>query len=122
MQDLVGIVRVQNEMERAITEVRALAERAKKIGVAGNREYNPGWHTSLDLRHLLTISEAIARSAAARKESRGGHFRDDYPEKSDEFSKFNHVIRQGPDREMILERVNIPPLPDHLKAVIEEMK
>jgi succinate dehydrogenase / fumarate reductase flavoprotein subunit len=122
MQDLVGIVRVQAEMERAITEVRALAERAKKVGVAGNREYNPGWHTAMDLRHLLTVSEAIARSAAARKESRGGHFRDDFPEKSDEFGKFNHVVRQGPDREMILERAPIPPMPDHLKAVIEEMK
>jgi succinate dehydrogenase / fumarate reductase, flavoprotein subunit len=122
MQDLVGIVRVQHEMERARDEVRALAERAKKIGVSGNREYNPGWHTALDLRPLLTVSEAIALSAAARKESRGGHFRDDYPDKSDEFAKFNHVVRQGPDREMVLERVNIPPMPDDLKAVIEEMR
>jgi succinate dehydrogenase / fumarate reductase flavoprotein subunit len=122
MQDLVGIVRVQAEMERAITKVRALAERAKKVGVGGNREYNPGWHTALDLRHLLTVSEGIARCAAARKESRGGHFRDDFPDKDPEFAKFNHVVRQGPDKEMVLERAPIPPMPDHLKAVIEEMK
>jgi succinate dehydrogenase / fumarate reductase flavoprotein subunit len=122
MQDLVGIVRVQAEMERAVVEVRKLKERAAKVGVSGNREYNPGWHTALDLGNLLTVSEAIAMSAAARKESRGGHFRDDYPDKSDEFAKFNHVVRKGSKGEMVLERVNIPPMPDELKAVIEEMK
>jgi succinate dehydrogenase / fumarate reductase flavoprotein subunit len=122
MQDLVGIVRVQHEMERALGEIERLVQRAKQVGIGGNREYNPGWHTALDLRHLLTVSEAIARCAAARKESRGGHFRDDYPDKDPEFAKFNHVVRQGPDRDMVLERVQIPPMPDHLKAVIEEMK
>jgi succinate dehydrogenase / fumarate reductase, flavoprotein subunit len=122
MQDLVGIVRVQHEMEKALVEVRALKARAATVGVGGNREYNPGWHTALDLHNLLTVSEAIAISAAARKESRGGHFRDDFPDKSDEFSKFNHVVRKGPGGEMVLDRVNIPPMPDHLKAVIEEMK
>jgi succinate dehydrogenase / fumarate reductase, flavoprotein subunit len=122
MQDLVGIVRVQGEMERALVEVRKLRDRAAKVGVSGNREYNPGWHTALDLNNLLTVSEAIAMSAAARKESRGGHFRDDFPEKSEEFAKFNHVVRKGANGEMQLERVAIPPMPDHLKAVIEEMK
>jgi succinate dehydrogenase / fumarate reductase flavoprotein subunit len=122
MQDLVGIVRVQAEMERALVEVRKLKEKAAKVGVPGNREYHPGWHTALDLNNLLTVSEAIAMSAAARKESRGGHFRDDFPDKSDEFSKFNHVVRKGKNGEMQLERANISPMPDHLKAVIEEMK
>ncbi|MEO5568677.1 MAG: FAD-binding protein, partial [Gemmatimonadaceae bacterium] len=122
MQDLVGIVRTQHEMEKALIEVRALKARAHKVGVNGNREYNPGWHTALDLTNLLTVSEAIAMSAAARTESRGGHFRDDYPDKSDEFSKFNHVVRKGGTGEMQLERVDIPPMPDPLKAVIEEMK
>jgi succinate dehydrogenase / fumarate reductase, flavoprotein subunit len=122
MQDLVGIVRVQAEMERALVEVKKLKERAAKVTVSGNREYNPGWHTALDLNNLLTVSEAIAMCAAARKESRGGHFRDDFPNKSDDFGKFNHVVRKGANGEMQLERVNIPPMPDHLKAVIEEMK
>jgi succinate dehydrogenase / fumarate reductase flavoprotein subunit len=122
MQDLVGIVRTQSEMELALSELGALRKRAANVGVNGNREFNSGWHTALDLSHLLTVSEAIARSALARRESRGGHFRDDFPDKSDEFARFNHIIRQGANGEMTLERATIPPLPDHLKAVIEEMK
>jgi len=122
MQDLVGIVRTQSEMERALTSITELNRRAAKVAVPGNREYNPGWHTALDLGNLLTVSEAIARSAIARTESRGGHFRDDFPNKSDEFSTFNHTVRKGPGGEMQLERAAIPPMPDHLKAIIEEMK
>jgi succinate dehydrogenase / fumarate reductase, flavoprotein subunit len=122
MQDLVGIVRTQSEVERALAEIDTLKQRAAKVGVSGNREYNPGWHTALDLAHLLTVSEAIARSALARRESRGGHFRDDYPDKSDEFATFNHIIRKGPNGEMVLGRAPIPRMPDPLKAIIEEMK
>jgi len=122
MQDLVGIVRSQQEMERALEAVKTLAERAKKVGVNGNREYNPGWHTALDLRNLLTVSEAITRSALERKESRGGHFRDDYPEKDPSYATFNFVACKGDDGQMHLSREPIPPMPDHLKAIIEEMK
>ena len=82
MQDLVGIVRTEAEMRRRSSELGQLRERAARVGVGGHREYNPGWHTALDLRNLLTVSEAIARSAIERKESRGGHFREDYPDKS----------------------------------------
>ena len=77
---------------------RQLWKRARRVGVAGNREYNPGWHTALDLQNLLTVSEAIARSALERKESRGGHFRDDYPGKDDAYGKFNIVVRKAPRR------------------------
>ena len=122
MQDLVGIVRVEDEMQRALGIVGQLQSRASRIGVSGNREYNPGWHTALDLRHLLTVSEAITRCALERRESRGGHFRDDYPDKSAEFGKFNHVVRKGPDGAMQLERVPIPSMPAELTAIIEEMK
>jgi succinate dehydrogenase / fumarate reductase flavoprotein subunit len=122
MQDLVGIVRLEDEMKRALKTVGELQARAAKVGVTGNREYNPGWHTALDLRHLLTVSEAITRCAIERKESRGGHFRDDYPEKGAEFGKFNFVVRKAADGSMQLERQVIPPMPDDLKAIIEEMK
>jgi succinate dehydrogenase / fumarate reductase flavoprotein subunit len=122
MQDLIGIVRTEAEMQKALTAVGTFQERAKRVAVSGNREYNPGWHTSLDLPNMLAVSEAIARSAIARKESRGGHFRDDYPDKSAEFATFNHVVRKGPDGEMQLSREPIPPMPEPLKAIIEEMK
>jgi succinate dehydrogenase / fumarate reductase flavoprotein subunit len=122
MQDNVGIVRAQHEMENALAIIGALKQRAANAPVSGNREYNPGWHTALDLNNLLTVAEAVARCAIARKESRGGHFRDDYPDKSAEFGTFNHVVQKGADGEMELSRAPIPPMPDHLKAVIEEMK
>ena len=96
--------------------------RAQRVGVVGNREYNPGWHTALDLDNLLTISEAIGRAAIERKESRGGHFRDDYPDKDNTYAAFNIVIRRGADGSMQLERRPIPPMPDELKAIIEEQK
>ena len=121
MQNYVGIVRVQDEMERALSEIEVLKQRAENVGVPGNREYNPGWHTALDLRHLLIISEGITKSALERKESRGGHFRDDYPDKDPEFAKFNHVIRLGKSGEMELERAMIPPMPADLEAIIKEM-
>ena len=122
MQDLVGIVRAQSEMEQALERLEELKERARCVGVRGNREYNPGWHTALDLKNLLTVSEAITRSAIERKESRGGHFRDDYPEKDPAYATFNLVVRKGSHGEMQIAREPIPPMPDHLKAVIEEMK
>jgi succinate dehydrogenase / fumarate reductase flavoprotein subunit len=90
------------------------------VGVGGNREYNPGWHTALDLENLLTISQAIAMAAIERKESRGGHFRDDFPQKDASYGTFNIVLKRGPDGEMQLVRRPIPPMPDELKQVIEE--
>lgn len=122
MQNLVGIVRVESEMERALTELESLRKRAERVGVPGNREYNPGWHTALDLRHLLVVSEAIARSALARKESRGGHFRDDYPDKDPAFGTFNHVVTRGRSGDMQLTQQPIPPMPDELAAIITEMQ
>ena len=122
MQELVGIVRVESEMERAVQGLRELQTMADKVTVEGNREYNPGWHTALDLRNLLTVSEAVAISAIARKESRGAHFRDDYPEKSEEASKFNHVIKREADGSMSLRREPLPPMTDDMKQIIEEMK
>ena len=122
MQNYVGIVRVQGEMERALAELEVLNERAERVGVPGNREYNPGWHTALDLRHLLIVAEAITTSALERKESRGGHFRDDYPDKDATFGTFNHVITRGSDGRMQLARETIPPRPAELEAIIQEMQ
>ena len=122
MQDLVGIVRVESEMESALGEIARLKARAVKAGIAGNREYNGGWHTALDLDNLLTVSEIIARAAIERKESRGAHFRDDYPDKSEEWGKYNIRVTKGPDGEPIVEKAATKPMNDEQKQVIEENK
>jgi succinate dehydrogenase / fumarate reductase flavoprotein subunit len=122
MQDLVGIVRREPEMQEALAGLGELHERALLARAPGNREYNPGWHTALDLENLLTVSEAITRSAIERKESRGGHFRDDYPEKDAAAATFNHVTFKGSDGRMQLRREPIPPLPPELTQVVEENK
>ncbi len=122
MQDLVGIVRTEEEMKSALEGLERLRARAVKVGVSSHREYNPGWHTALDLDNLLTVSQAITISAIERKESRGGHFRDDFPDKDPEFGKFNLVIKKGSDGNMDLRRVPPPPMRDDLKQVIEENK
>jgi succinate dehydrogenase / fumarate reductase flavoprotein subunit len=122
MQDLVGIVRREDEMLRALEGLGKLWERARRVGVTGNRDFNPGWHTALDLQNLLTVSEAICRSALHRKESRGGHFREDFPDKAPQFGKVNVVVRRGANGRMEVAEVPIPEMPAELKQVIEEMK
>ena len=122
MQALVGIVRTEEEMQQAVQEIAKLKERAGRAGVIGHREYNPGWHTAIDLKNLLAVSEAIARSAIERKESRGGHFREDFPDKNPEFATFNIVTRQRPDGSMEVRRLPLPPLPPELRQIIEEQK
>jgi succinate dehydrogenase / fumarate reductase flavoprotein subunit len=122
MQDLAGIVRRESELARAAEGLVKLRARAGRVGVTGNREYNPGWHTALDLPHLLTVSEAIVAAALARRESRGGHFREDYPEKSAEQGCVNLVVERDGDGGAALRPVAIPPLRDDLKRIIEEMK
>jgi succinate dehydrogenase / fumarate reductase flavoprotein subunit len=122
MQDLVGIVRKEDEMKRALDGLQKLWERAKRVGVGGNREYNPGWHTALDLTNLLTVSEAVTRSAIERKESRGAQFREDFQNKDAALGKVNIVLRKASDGSMQLRRESIPEMPAELKQVIEEMK
>ncbi len=122
MQELVGIVRREEEMRRALDGIMTLRARASRVAVTGNREYNPGWHTALDLQNLLTVSEAVTRSALERKESRGGHFRDDFPEKDAAYGDFNIVVARGSTGEMTVSRIPIPPMRDDLKQIIEENK
>jgi succinate dehydrogenase / fumarate reductase flavoprotein subunit len=122
MQALVGIVRNEGEMQEAVHKLAGFNERAARAGVDGHREYNSGWHTCIDLRNLLDCSEAIARSAIERKESRGGHFREDYPDKVAEFGTFNISTKRQPDGSMKVSRIPLKELPAELKQVIEEQK
>jgi succinate dehydrogenase / fumarate reductase, flavoprotein subunit len=122
MQDLVGIVRTESEMQQALATIAELHARAEQVGITGHRQYNNGWHTAIDLGNLLLVSEAIARAAILRKESRGAQFREDFPNKDSEWGKYNIVVKRGPDGEMLEEKRALPPMPDELQAVIQEMK
>ena len=122
MQELVGIVRNEGDMQRALEVIDDLRQRAGKVSVVGNREYNPGWHTALDLKFLLIVSEAVARAALERKESRGAHFREDYEEKDEAFGSINITQYRGADGEMVINRVPVTPLREDLAAIIEENK
>ena len=122
MQDLVGIVRTEPEMNEALGVIEKLKARARKASVSGGREYHPGWHTAIDLKNLLIVSEAIARSAIERKESRGGHFREDFPEKAEAFGHVNMVVQKGQDGAMTLRQASRPEMPAELKQIIDELK
>lgn len=122
MQDYVGIVRTEDEMQRALHGIGLLKKRAEHASAIGHREFNPGWHAAIDLRNLLTVSEAVTLAAIERKESRGAQFRDDYPDKSEECSKFNIVLNRGRDGSMQLKRQPTRELPPELKQIVEEQK
>jgi succinate dehydrogenase / fumarate reductase flavoprotein subunit len=118
MQALVGIVRTEDELEKAVGEITALQERADRVSVRGSRVYNPGWHTALDLRPLLTIAECVTLAAIERKESRGAQTRDDYPKPDPRFGTVNVVLRLR-GRDLIVEQEPIPVMPDDLKELVD---
>jgi succinate dehydrogenase / fumarate reductase flavoprotein subunit len=122
MQSLVGIVRREEEMQQALEKIARLKERAARAGVGGNREYNNGWHTALDLNNLLTVAEIVTRTALERKESRGAQFRDDYPDKSEEWGKYNLRVQEsdGEVCEVRIERVPVIPMTAEMKQIVEE--
>ena len=120
MQELVGIVRNESNMQQALEVIGDLRQRSEKVSVIGNREYNPGWHTALDLKYLMIVSEAVARAALERKESRGAHFREDYEEKDEAFGDINITQHKGADGEMVINRVPVQSLREDLAAIIEE--
>ena len=120
MQAKVGIVRSQAELESGLEDVLALKERSRNVSVAGNRAYNPGWHTALDLPNLLLVSEAVARTAALRKESRGAHFREDHTAKDEHWGNTTLVVRKGADGEMEIEEEAVTPPREELQQIIEE--
>jgi succinate dehydrogenase / fumarate reductase flavoprotein subunit len=122
MQDLVGIVRTESEMQQALIRIAELQARAEHVGITGHRQYNNGWHTAIDLGSLLMVSEAITRAALMRKESRGAQFREDFPNKDPEWGKHNIIVKRGADGEMLVEKRALPPMPGELQAVVQEMK
>jgi succinate dehydrogenase / fumarate reductase flavoprotein subunit len=121
MQSLVGIIRNEAELKEALKRIEALKERAKKVRVDGGRVYNPGWHVALDLTSLLTVAECSAVAALERKESRGGHTRDDHPYTDDAWGKLNVVLRLRDGRVQV-NREPLPEMPAELKALFQERK
>ena len=119
MQNLVGIIRTDDELAKALEELGALRERAARVGVEGHRQYNPGWHLALDLDPLLTVSECITKAARERTESRGAQTREDFPGTDPELAKVNIVVRQR-DGELSLTRETLPPIPADLDALLKE--
>jgi succinate dehydrogenase / fumarate reductase, flavoprotein subunit len=120
MQELVGIVRTEKEMQQALGAIAQFRARAERVGVVGNREYNNGWHTAVDLANMMVVSEAITRTALLRTESRGAQFREDFPNKDAEWGKYNIVVKRSADGVMLVEKTALSPMPDELKAVIAE--
>jgi succinate dehydrogenase / fumarate reductase flavoprotein subunit len=121
MNDLVGIIRTAPELAEALTAIEALKGRAATMVVGGHRQYNPGWHLALDLRNMLVVSEAIAKAALAREESRGGHTRDDYPLPSPEWATRNLVVRlDETGAGVTLGEQPLPVMPDELKRYFDE--
>ena len=121
MQTLVGIIRRESELVEAIKRIGLLKARARNVRVDGHRQYNPGWHTALDLESLLTVAECSAMAALERKESRGGHTRDDHPYTDDTWGKVNVVLRLKEGRVQV-SREPLPEMPPELKALFQERK
>jgi len=121
MQNLVGIIRVESELKQALETIQQLKQRSRNVKVEGNRQFNTGWHLALDLHSLLTFAEAATLAAIERKESRGGHTRDDYPSPDAKYAKVNIVVRKAGDS-MTLTQEPLPEMPEELKALLEEKK
>jgi succinate dehydrogenase / fumarate reductase flavoprotein subunit len=120
MHNLVGIIRTEDELRKALEEIAVFKERASRVRVEGNRQYNPGWHLALDLQSLLTVAEACTLAALDRKESRGGHTRDDYPGPDPEFAKLNMVVRQASDGSITITPEPLPQMPPELRKLFDE--
>ena len=123
MNDRVGIIRVGAEMREAIEKLEVMKERAKHVSVSGDTKFNPGWHIALDLMNMLLVSEAVAKSAMEREESRGGHTRDDFPTMDPKWRAI-HVITSWDGSKVSTERQTLPPMPKELAGLfdVEELK
>jgi succinate dehydrogenase / fumarate reductase flavoprotein subunit len=122
MQELVGITRNETDLTKGMAKIEEIKALIKNVGCDGNRNFNPGWHTAMELHHMITVAEAITRAALQRRESRGGHFREDFPEKSNDLGNVNiSIIKSGSDAMDVKQKPKLSMRPD-LQQIIEEMK
>jgi succinate dehydrogenase / fumarate reductase flavoprotein subunit len=120
MHNLVGIIRNEPELTEALGQIAGYQRRAERAGVEGHRQYNPGWHLAMDLKSMLVVSEAVARAALLRQESRGGHTREDYPDTDARWGKLNVVVSRGADGAMQVAEEPLPVMPAELQSLFEE--
>ncbi len=121
MQSLVGIYRTEEDLKSALERLARLKERVQQLSISGSRMFNPGWHLCADLKSMLTVSEAVTRSALARKESRGAHSRLDYPDYDATWAKQNNIISRS-GGEMLLQQRPTRELPADLQALLADEK
>jgi succinate dehydrogenase / fumarate reductase flavoprotein subunit len=119
MHTLVGIIRTEGELKDALAQIGELRERAARVRAPGGLTYNPGWHLALDLPNLLVVSESIALAALERRESRGGHTRDDYPRPDPRFAALNVVVRMR-DGQVAVTQEPLPEMPAELRKLFED--
>jgi succinate dehydrogenase / fumarate reductase flavoprotein subunit len=118
MGTYVGIARSEDDLKTALAKLDEFRTRAARVGIEGNRQYNPGWSTAIDLQNLLTVSEAVTRAALERRESRGAHTRVEYPDSDKQFGTVDVVVRRDGDRMRVVQET-IPPIPDELRRIVE---
>jgi succinate dehydrogenase / fumarate reductase flavoprotein subunit len=118
MNELVGIIRRADEVEKALEVLGNLRERISRLSVEGHRQYNPGWHLAIDLHNMLRVSECVAKAALERTESRGGHTRDDYPKADPEWGKVNLILEET-DGQIRLFKQDLPQMPAELQSFFE---
>ncbi len=121
MQNLVGIFRTREDLQRALEEIEKLKEREARVSVEGSRLFNPGWHLALDLKCMIIVSEAVARSALVREESRGAHSRIDFPNLDPQHGTYNNIIRREGST-MTLRQQPLPEMPNELKQIVADDK
>jgi succinate dehydrogenase / fumarate reductase flavoprotein subunit len=119
LHNLVGIIRTESELNEATGKFAELKDRASKVRATGNRAYNPGWNTAIDLTNMLMVAEGCTKAALARRESRGGHTREDYPSTDPELAKINHAVRWA-NGEVTITPTPLPQMPDELMKIVEE--
>lgn len=117
MQNNVGIFRVEGDLKHAISELKTLGERVKNVKVTGSRMYNPGWHMAYDLKNMIIYSEAIAKCALQRKESRGAHSRIDFSNTDPEQGRWNSIVKMSTDGSMIVDKIPLSEISPELKRL-----
>jgi succinate dehydrogenase / fumarate reductase flavoprotein subunit len=120
MMEHANLMREEDSLKEGLGKILALKDRLPNVKVGGTRLFNPGWHTAQDIRYLIQISEIILRTALERKERRGAQWRLDFDGPDEDLGRINFIVTKDGQGEVGIERREIPPMPEHLYALIED--